>query len=360
MESSQLLQQALQEARQASSQGHAEQAVFHASNAAGLALDLGDELGHAEAQSLLVLHLFSLGRFADALQHGHLALQAWQRLEQHDRVCETQLRLALSLSELGIHLRASALARAAQMLAQQHGLDSHAHQALALLGGLCGRAGDVDDGELLLLQALSRASETQDQATRTTVLNTLLALLLEGVEQARAAGDGARLAALAQRLRRHAGLAWAHCTQEPNLFRRTVLRGNVAAALAVCGQTQEALGLQRACAQEAAEAGFRVFEMRSRSRLATLLLDAGDSDAAVAEVDRMESLVRGESNAGAELELLTLRARVAEMAGQMEAARDLRAQAEARRQAHAQLQAAIRRQVEAEAAAVLDLLAPGP
>lgn len=359
MDRSQLLQHALQEARQASSQGQVEQAVYHASTAAGLAQELGDDHSHAEAQSLLVLHLFTLGRFTGALRHGQLALQTWQRLQMHDRVCETQLRLALSLSELGIHLRALQLARGALLLAQQQGLHSLAHQALALLGGLYGRAGDVDDGELLLLQALSRASETQDQATRTTVLNTLLALLLEGVEQAKAAGDDARLAGLAQRLQRHAGPALTQCAEEPHLFRRTVLRGNVAAALAVCGQTQDALALQRACAQQAAHAGFRVCEMRSRSRLATLLLDTGDADAAAVEVERLEALARDEANAGAELELLTLRARLAERRDNREAALDLHAQAEARRQAHAQQQAAMRQLVEAEAAAVLELLTPG-
>lgn len=359
MDRSQLLQHALQEARLATSQGHVEQAVFHANAAAGLAAELGDDHGLADAQSLLVLHLFTLGRFSEALRHGHLALQAWQRLQRPDRVCETQLRLALSLSELGVHLRAVHLARSALLLAQQQGLHSHVHQALALLGGLYGRAGDVDDGERLLLQALSRASETQDQATRTTVLNTLIALLLEGVEQARAARDDERLQGLAQRLQRHAGLALAQCAEEPDLFRRTVLRGNVAAALAVCGQTRDALALQRACAQQAAAAGFRVCEMRSRSRLAALLLEVGDTDAAAAEVDRLAALSHGEANAGAELELLTLRARLADRQDDREAAVALHAQAEARRQAHVQHQAAIRTQVEADAAAVLDQLAPG-
>lgn len=325
MDRTQLLQHALHEARQAASQGEVEQAVFQANAAVGLATELGDDHSQAEARSLLVMHLFALGRFTGALQHGHLALQTWQRLQRHERVCETQLRLALSLSELGVHLPAMQLARSALSLAQEQGLHSHVHQALAMLGGLYGRAGDADDGELLLLQALSRASEMQDQATRTTVLNTLLALLLQGVEQVRDTDDRARLAGLQQRLQRHVGLALAQCAEEPHLFRRTVLRGNVAAALAVCGQMRDALALQRACAQQAAAAGFKVCEMRSRSRLAALLLQQGDADAAATEIDRLGTLSCGEANAGAELNLLDMRARLAEIQHDWEAALDLHA-----------------------------------
>jgi tetratricopeptide (TPR) repeat protein len=346
MDRVQLLHHALQEARQAATHGDVEQAVFQASTAAGLAQELGHVQAHAEAHSLLMQHLFTLGRFTGALRHGHLALQAWQQLQAFDQVCETQLRLALALSELGVHLRALQLARGALTLARQHGLDQQVHQAIAMLGSLSGRAGDADDGEQLLLQALSRTGDAHDAATRTMVLNSLLALLLGEADVARARGDAERLAGVA------------HCAEEPNLFRRAVLRGNVGAALAACGQLQDALALQRSCAQQAADQGFRVAEMRSRTRLAGLWLDLGNLPMAVSEIERLQVLLTAEANAGCELSLLDLRARLAQAKGDAAGAAQLQQQADARRDAHAQQLALLRRQVEAEATEVLTLLAP--
>lgn len=353
------LQQTLDQAREASTRGDARHAVDRATAAAGMARGLGDERRHAEAQSLLVLNLFSLGRFAEALRHGHLALQGWQHLQEHERVCETQLRLALSLSELGLHARALALARGAFDRAQRLGLASHGHQAVGMLGGLFARAGDAEDGEMLLLQALSRASEARDAATATSVINTLLSLLLGAVERARQQADGPRLLSLQQRLRRHVGLALAHGIDEPHRFRRVVLRGNAGAAFTACGLPEEGLPMLRSAAAEAAEAGFSVAEMRQRARLAQALLDLGDAAAAAAEVDRLQALLEAEPLAAAQIELLELRARCLSAQGQASSASALAEQARARRDAEAAEQARLRERVEREAADVLEQLMPG-
>lgn len=353
------LQQMLDRAREASARGDAHAAVHAASAAADRARELGDDARHAEAQSLLLLHLFSLGRFAQALRHGHLALQGWQRLDAPERVCETQLRLALSLSELGIHARALTLAREAFDTAQRQGLHGHGHQAVAMLGGLFGRAGSADEGEMLLLQALSRASEAGDPVTATAVLNTLLALLLGALEQARQQGDEPRQQSLQQRLRRHVGRALAHGSDEPHPFRRVVLRGNAGAALAACGLHEDGLVLLRSAATEAAQAGFRVAEMRQRVRLAQVQLALEDPTAALTELERLQVLLAEEPLAAAQLEGLECRAQALAAQGRLDAAAALAGQARAQREAQAAEQARLREQVERDAADVLAELAPG-
>ena len=98
--------------------------------------------------------------------------------------------------------------------------------------------------------------------------------------------------------------------------------------------------------------------MRSRTRLAGLWLDLGDLPMAVSEIERLQVLLAAEANAGCELSLLDLRARLAQAKGDAAGAAQLQQQADARRDAHAQQLALLRRQVEAEATEVLTLLAP--
>lgn len=360
MDRAQLLAHALEQSQESGRHGDAAQAVFHAMAAAELAQALSEPEPLAQAQSLLVLHLFTLGRFPAALRYGQSALLSWQSLGQPEWVCEIQQRLALVMSELGIHLPALQMARAAMSLAQRQRLSSSVHAALALCGALQGRVGQTDDAELLLLQALSRASKAADHAACTRVLNALLTLLAAEVERAGACGDQQRAAQLKLRLRARIGPALTHCTADPKVFTRTMVRGNAAAALAACGEVADALVLQRACAEQAASHGFRVVEMRSRSRLAGLLLDTGQADAAALELQRLHSLLSTEAHEGAELELRRLRARLARHQGDPVAAATWQQQADALAKAQADRLADLRERAQAEVDAVMALLdSPG-
>jgi len=358
MDRAQLLAHALEQSQESGRHGDAAQAVFHAMAAAELAQALSELEPLAQAQSLLVLHLFALGRFPAALRHGQSALRSWQSLGQPERICETQQRLALVMSELGIHIPALQMARAAMALAREHHLAAGLHRALALCGALQGRVGHAEEAEQLLLQAFSRAREAGDQEACTKVLNALLTLLATQVEEAAALGDAKRSAQLKLRLRPRIGPSLAHCAQEPQLLARVTLRGNVAAALAACGEVADALAMQRACAEQAAGHGFRVVEMRSRSRLAGLLLDSGQADAAALELQCLQSLLSTEAHEGAELALRRLQARLAQHQGDQVAAATWQQQADALAKAQADRLAELHERAQAEVDAVMALLEP--
>lgn len=352
-----LMRHALERAEAASREGDLPLGVYHATLAAGLAQEARDAEAGARARSLLLSHLFALGRFDEALLHGEAALSGWRTLGVADREAETQLRLALTLSELQLHEQALQLAHRAFETAQWRELHGQLHHALAILGGLYGRAGRPFEGERLLLQGLSRAREARDDASCTALINTLLALLLDEAERAREAGDAERLSRLAPRLRVYTGPALAQCAVEPQVFRRVVLRGNVGAALALCGQAADAAALLQAAAAQARDEGFLVAEMRVRTRLAGLELEQGNSEAVAIELDRLQALLQKEPHPAAELDVAGLRARWLALRGDAAGADLLQREVATRRAAAEERVRTLRRTLEAEAAEVLARLA---
>ena len=333
-----MMRAAMAHAHHGSAQGNAAEAVFHATAAAGLALDLGDQEIYAEAQTLLTDQLFRLARFAEALRHGHLAQNAWQRLGRPERECGVLVAMACALSEIDLHERALALARLSFDLAHDKALHGPLLKALSLVGVFHGRMGDWEAGEDLLMQALSRARDNGDHNTVSVALNALMSVLADMHQHHQQQGRADEAQAAAARLLKIARQTMAQCAEESRAFQRAILRSNAAAALLACGHLQDALALLRGSIQIAQQHGFRAVELRARLRLVQGLIDTADLAAAQTELDVCHALLACDPNAQAQMDTMAPSVRLAELRGDAAAAglhRNALAAAVAQRQARA-------------------------
>jgi tetratricopeptide (TPR) repeat protein len=357
MNSFELMRAALDKAREQALKGDPAAAVFHAQTACALASDVGELPLHAEAQTVLTQQLFYLGRFEEALRHGARARDDWRRLAEPGRECEVLVLMALAFSEEEVHDRALLLARTAHGLVQTHGLHDRQARVLALLGGLHGRLASWDEGEALLMQALSLARDHHDSATVVVALNALLMLLGHACEAHRAAARSAQAEATARRLLGHARQALAQSASEPLPFRRVVLRCNVANALIHGGQAAEALGLLQGTVEEADANGFRVAGLRARSRLVRALLALGDQAGAAEQAAGLAARLDREDHVQAREELLGLQAELAQNAAEPLRALALRQQADQLAAERSRREATLRQALEAHDAFMAQLTA---
>lgn len=318
--------QALELAQQRVARHDTAMAVDHAHTAWQAADEAGDVACRAQASTLLVQQLFALGRFTEALHQGERALQDWRQLQRHDDECEVLVMMALCLAEADAHDVAIALARTAHDLVQAHDLDARMPRVLALLGGLHGALQEWADGESLLLRALSLARDRHDTATVVVALNGLLMHLVHAHEAQQAAGQIRQAEATAQRLLQHARQSLSLGAEEPQAFRRTVLRSNAAAALLACGHTDEALALLKGVVEQAEADGFRVAALRARCRLAHAHLAQDDQAAAQRQAAALSAQLDAEDHPLARLELLRLQACLARARGDLASAQRLQDQ----------------------------------
>ena len=351
---------ALQQARLALTTGHTHDAVLHANIAAGLARSLNDLPAHAQAKTLLVQLLFNLGRVAEALRHGHELLLGAMALNDGPGLVRTQTRLALALSEAGLHARGEALAAAAHDEASRRGLHALQTEALLMRGALLGRLGQAAAGEQLLQDGLARAQEAGDDALSLSALNSLLVLLLSAHDEALEAGDTAQARLCRQRLRRCLPQALAQGMREGDVLKRALLRSNAGAALRVLGSLADAEALLRGCVQASQSAGFSACELRARIRLADVLIDRGCLEAAQQEIETVHSLRLLEPQAATALDGLRLQWRRALASGDIAMAGALRSQLEACRADEAARREAALQHAESALGHLLDQLAPLP
>jgi hypothetical protein len=313
--SSAALQDALAAAQQALTAGDPQTGIGAALRAVTMASEAGDDAAAAAAGTLLAHHLFATGRFEDALYHGQRALSIWQRRRDHDHVCEVLVMLASACSDLGVDDEALEFAQQAFDIARAKALAPRLNQALAMLGALHGRLGEWDRGETLLMQALSRSRDHHDEGAVLVAQNGLVALLVEMHTAMEKAGDRERAAAAALRACRYARLAMALTADQPNLFRRIIVRSNAAAALLAEGLAEEAVSMLRECRQSALAEGMRALALKAWTGEAKALVQLGrDGEAAVALREVIERL-RATDHPKAQIDALALMAGVATRSG---------------------------------------------
>jgi tetratricopeptide (TPR) repeat protein len=298
---------ALDHARQRASQGDAAGAAQHARQAAEQAAHDGDRRGLAESRVLLAQQLFALGRADEALHQAEAARAVWQQLDEPDRECEVLVQMAMALSEQGTPAAALAMAEGALALVHAHALEGRLPRVLALLGGLQGQLGEWAESETLLLQSLSLARDRHDTAQVVSTMNALLMHLGHAQDAQHRAGQQAEARATQQRLLHHARRALTLSAEEPQPFRRTVLRGNVGTALLVCGQPDEAATLLADTLQQALQHGYRAVVLRTRLRLARAWLQQGLADAATQQAQLLQAELDAEDHPQARQELQDLR-----------------------------------------------------
>lgn len=315
MSTSQPLQDALHAARQALAVGDAQRGIQQGLQALTLARDLGDEAAAATAGTLLAHHLFSAGRFEDALFHGHQALSQWQRQHEHDQVCEVLVMMATACADLGVESEAIEFAQQAFEIARAKGLAQRLNQALSLLGALHGRLGQWDQGETLLLQALSRARDRHDEAAVLVALNGLTALLVEMHAVLGEAGDPERAVAAAQRALRHARHALVLAQDQPNPMRRIIVRSNAAGALLANDRAAEALTMLRECRISALAEQQRPLALKAWTGEARALLRLGRHAEAAEALDQVFQRLRDTDHPKAFIDGLRLRLLLAERLG---------------------------------------------
>lgn len=297
---------ALNEARRALAAGDAQTGIARALEAVTLATEAGDEVAAAEAGTVLAHHLFSTGRFEDALFHGQRALSIWQRQRDHDHVCEVLVMLAGACSDLAVDDEALEFAQQAFDIARAHGLAARLNQALSMLGALHGRLGEWERGENLLLQALSRARDRHDESAVLVALNGLVALLVQLHRARHDSGDGEPAAAAAERALRHARQAMALACDQPNLFRRLIVRSNAAGAMLAQGQVDDALALLRECRDTALGEGMRALALKAWTGEAEALLRAGRAAEAEASLGEVLGRLRDTDHPQARIDALNL------------------------------------------------------
>jgi len=311
------LHDALAAARQALVVGDAHVGIERGLQALLLARDQGDASSAAAAGTLVAHHLFSAGHFEDALYHGHQALLQWQRQHDHDHVCEVLVMLASACSDIGVDNEALEFAQQAFDIARAKGLAPRLNQALSLLGALHGRLGDWDRGETLLLQALSRARDRHDEGAVLVALNGLTALLVEMHATLGEAGDPERAVAAAQRALRHARHALVLAQDQPNPFRRVIVRSNAAGALQANDRAEEALAMLRECRAAALADGQRALALKAWTGEAKALLRLGRHDEAAAALDEVFGRLQDSDHPKASIDALRLRLSLAERQGDL-------------------------------------------
>lgn len=336
------LQAALAQARAAAMRGDSLRALMQARVVVLLAAAPDALADAAEAETLAVQHAFYLGRFDEALQHGERALAAWRRLDDPARECEVLVQMSNALAEEEVNGESRSLAEAALRVATERHVDALMPRALAHLGSVRTRFGEWEEAEAMQLHALSLARDRHDAAAQIAALNALLSLLGLVHKVHRQAGRNAEADAAVQRLLRMARTALVMVADEPQPFRRLVLRSNAAEAFMAAGRHAEALELLRGVVAEAHADGFRAPALRARTRLVQAHLGLGDLAGAADELARLQAELDRADHPHARSALIELGADLARAQGDVARAQALQAQAAQQRQARATRSEALR------------------
>jgi tetratricopeptide (TPR) repeat protein len=287
MANEQIMAGALAQAGDGLASGDHRAALVQAQLAVALAREFDARETLAEALFVQAQHQWQLGRHVDAVQSCQERLRLTPQAAPEQRLEVITLMIG-ALADLELYDDALAAARAAFELAHRHHLPHALVQALTTIGGLHGRLHDYAESESFLLQALSRARDQSDSAAVRRVRNSLLATLVEVHRQHVELGNERAASAVAERMLAHARQAVVTIADEPQTFKRVVMRSNVAAAFLAAGHVDDAEALLAGCLQQAHTDGFKLVEAKARLRLAQCHVQRGQ----VAQArDELESLL---------------------------------------------------------------------
>jgi diguanylate cyclase (GGDEF)-like protein len=248
----------------------------------------------AESITLEGLHLWRLGRFEDAVVAGREAVHLWQDIDDPAGQCDALCLLAVGYTELGLHEEGLKCATQAFEIARAHGLSEQTTAALNRIGVCHERLGDPAQGERFLLQALSRAREDRNFDATLAALNNLMANTLGAYHLYTRRGENDAAHQALQRARQYGTQAVAMARRDGDVYRVVVSQGNLAEALALLGDFEQAAQLLAEVITQSHANGFRAVEMRSRHNLGELHLLQGRHDEALQELHAvLDELRRG-------------------------------------------------------------------
>lgn len=250
----------------------------------------------AAAHHDVAVQFYMLGLYDDCVRQARHAATAWQALDEPGRRCQSVCLQALALSDLGQD--DEAVGCAADALTAARGADASKGAspgaspsaspglwlAITLLGKLQGRQGEFEAGEDLLMQAMQHTRAQRDRRGLVRALISMIGLLVTAHDVQATAGDDETARQTRARLLAQTRETLFLCADEPGPYLRVVMRSNAAAGLMTAGFVDDAVDLLRQSVQQARAEGFRIVELRSRSRLARCLQRQGRFDAAHREL----------------------------------------------------------------------------
>lgn len=211
---------------------------------------------------------------------GHLlrvhppALQAAELARQSG---DTRLRVqalhvaTLALSELGLADEALPLAQTALQLAQAAELHLLLPPSISYVAHVHARLGDIQNAELMHMQALSLARESAELILLHQAYCNLFVSFHLAHEEQRAEHGAAAAASSLRHARRYTGHALSLLNDERlDLHRRATLMLGLGHVLLLCGQLEEAEQLLQGCARISEELGSLYYLMSARQSLAEL------------------------------------------------------------------------------------------
>lgn len=274
------LQELLESARLANARGEHDALVRPAADALARAEASEHTAAAAEAGLLLAPGLFGQARYTDSVRHGQAARRRWQQAGDDEQACAALRVVVHGLMEAGALAPAMTAAREAFDLAEARGLLGEAVQTMVLVGTLHGRLLQFYDGEVLLMQALSRAREQRSAAYDALATGALVVLLGNAREVHLREGRAEEAAAAARHLERHALHLHRLAHAETHRGRRAVQLGNAGEGLARCGRTDAAAAALAESLAMAREEGLAVVALAALVRTGRLQLAQQQFEAA--------------------------------------------------------------------------------
>jgi tetratricopeptide (TPR) repeat protein len=140
----------------------------------------------ASARSLLAASLAEVGAFVDAEEQGHESARRADASGQPDSIIWAYWSIGLTALIRGASADAVGVFSRMLDLCKAYDLDAYVSRIMAALGCAKARAGEVDDGLLLLQEAVALDSAAEPQTTRTFALMALseVAFLAGDLERA--------------------------------------------------------------------------------------------------------------------------------------------------------------------------------
>lgn len=281
------LAQLLEASAAALARGDHEQGAEQASLAVERALVArSPDADGGRALDLLAAHQWRLGHFEDAAMTARRALVVWQRLDDGPRLCATQCLLATAYTEIGLHEEALRQAAAAFDLARRRHLPAEEALALNRLGICHDRLGDPERGERYLGRALARAREQGSDEPALMALNNLAAVAISAYHLLSERGENSEAHGFLSRGLRYAEQALELVLRGCDVYRQTVVRGNLGELHTLLGHYVLGEQYVRDTILQAEGHGWTAVALRSRYLLGELRAAQGQHDEAVIELQR--------------------------------------------------------------------------
>jgi tetratricopeptide (TPR) repeat protein len=219
------------------------------------------------------------GTSARAVQAGTEALRLIKPVPAVEAV-EVHLWLAQALSELQFDAEALHHAREAFDIARDRSLYRPSVQALMVLGSLHGRMGEHELAHNLMMQALSRARESNDEVLIRSALNNLVLTMTSAEEQRRRTEGTPMPEGSRSMLMVHARRLQMSAAEEPGAYRREAMLCTAGAGLLAADRFDDARALFERCLALAAGEGLPGSELKTWGTMGQYHVRTGDLAAA--------------------------------------------------------------------------------